>query len=231
MAPSRDMQTEAGVSRAVTSNQPGVHDNLSALVQKHLSTPFKKPYAEHTREAFSVLDQRVREHAGQVVLDACCGVGESTAVLAGRHPDALVIGVDKSAHRLDRFDGIHAPEGADNALVVRADLNDLWRLIAQAKWPVSHQYLLYPNPWPKSSHLKRRWHGASVFPAILATGGQLELRSNWQLYVEEFALALSIAGFDTRVETYEAAEAMTPFERKYWASGQSSWRLVVDLSR
>lgn len=216
-------------AREISSNQRGVHENLITLVTKHLSTPFQKPYAEHTRQAFRILDKRVQAHAGSVVLDACCGVGESTAILAARHRDALVIGVDKSAHRLNRFERSDSASQASNAVVARADLNDIWRLISDAKWPVTHQYLLYPNPWPKSSHIKRRWHGAPVFPFILKTGGVLELRSNWRLYAEEFALALSVAGFNTVVEPYGSTEAITPFERKYWASGQKSWRLICEL--
>lgn len=220
----------SGNSRAISSNQPGVHDKLEAVVTRHLSSTFQKPYAAHTLDAFAELDALVQQHAGPVVLDACCGVGESTAALAKMHPNALVIGVDKSAHRLDRFDGLAAVQAGANALVLRADLNDLWRLIATANWPLSHQYLLYPNPWPKAAHLKRRWHGAPVFPAILACGGRLELRSNWRLYVEEFALALKLAGVSARVEPYRGSQAITPFERKYWASGQQSWRLVCRLS-
>ena len=50
---------------------------------------------------------------------------------------------------------------------------------------------LYPNPWPKKKHLGRRWHGAPVFPALVKLGGELEMRSNWQTYLDEFALALA----------------------------------------
>jgi tRNA G46 methylase TrmB len=101
-------------------------------------------------------------------------------------------------------------------------------------WQPARHYLLYPNPYPKAAHLKMRWHGHPVFPAILALGGRLEVRSNWWLYVEEFARAVSqVTG--RRVEVQEHAvgpqdAGLTPFEQKYLASGQSLWRLVVALS-
>ena len=161
-----------------------------------------------------------------LILDAGCGVGLSTRRLAERFADQAVIGIDRSADRLSRD---HGPL-PDNALLVRADLVDFWRLALAADWrPVRH-YLLYPNPYPKAAHLKMRWHGHAVFPVILALGGRLELRSNWKLYVEEFALALELAvGVSAAVEPHAPVECLTPFEQKYHASGQPLWRLVVEL--
>ncbi len=162
-------------------------------------------------------------------MDSCCGVGESTANLAKRHPDALVIGIDKSAHRLDKHDVEYKQTEQGQYILVQADLNDFWRLALEADWQPTHHYLLYPNPWPKAKHIQRRWHGSAVFPFIVKLGGKLELRSNWDIYVKEFARALALSGVDVEVEAYESDEAITPFERKYWASGQSSTRLVVTL--
>ena len=118
-----------------------------------------------------------------------------------------------------------------NTLLVRADLSDFWRLAVTAKWQLQRHYLLYPNPWPKPEHLQRRWHGSPVLPFVVALGGQLELRSNWRLYVEEFVFALEQLGFHTVCEAYQANIAWTPFERKYWASGQRSWRCLIDLKK
>ncbi|MCH4563891.1 SAM-dependent methyltransferase [Halomonas sp. EGI 63088] len=221
-------------SRAIVSNQPGPHEDLSRRVMRSLAHPLRKPVAEHTRDAFTRA-RCWRETRGDMplILDAGCGVGLSTRRLAERFADHAVIGVDRSAARLSRD---HGPL-PDNALLVRADLVDFWRLALAAGWQPVRHYLLYPNPYPKAAHLKMRWHGHPVFPAILALGGRLELRSNWKLYVEEFALALELAaGVTAAVEPYVPAAAgrlpveyLTPFEQKYHASGQPLWRLVVGL--
>ena len=219
-----------GDSKAIISNQTGVHEGLAKKVQRHLAHPFQKPMAKHTQTVFDELNEQVQVWSGPLIFDACCGVGESTKNLAAANPDALVIGIDKSANRIGK--GLQV-SGQGQYLLARADLNDLWRLAYWAKWPVSQQYLLYPNPWPKSEHLGRRWHGAPVFPYILALGGQLTVRSNWHLYVEEFAQALEIAGLSSQVKPYPASgdtEPMTPFERKYWNSGHSSVQLEIDLA-
>ncbi|RXE84483.1 methyltransferase domain-containing protein [Pseudoalteromonas sp. A757] len=220
--------TEAN-SRSITTNQQGLHDKLDEIVTKHLTAEFKKPIAAHTQSAFDEVNARVQAFNGPIILDSCCGVGESTANLAKRHPDALVIGIDKSAHRLDKHDVEYKQTEQGQYILVQADLNDFWRLALEADWQPTHHYLLYPNPWPKAKHIQRRWHGSAVFPFIVKLGGKLELRSNWEIYVKEFARALALSGVDVEVEAYESDEAITPFERKYWASGQSSTRLVVTL--
>ncbi|ATD08996.1 SAM-dependent methyltransferase [Pseudoalteromonas piscicida] len=220
--------TEAN-SRSITTNQQGLHEKLDEIVTKHLTAEFKKPIAAHTQSAFDEVNARVQAFNGPIILDSCCGVGESTANLAKRHPDALVIGIDKSAHRLDKHDVEYKQTEQGQYILVQADLNDFWRLALEADWQPTHHYLLYPNPWPKAKHIQRRWHGSAVFPFIVKLGGKLELRSNWDIYVQEFARALALSGVDAEVEAYESNEAITPFERKYWASGQSSTRLVVTL--
>ena len=216
-------------SRSIVSNQSGLHEKLDEVVTKHLTAEFKKPIAAHTQAAFDEVNVKVQAFAGPIILDSCCGVGESTANLAKRHPDALVIGIDKSSHRLDKHDIEYKQTDSGQYILVQADLNDFWRLAVAANWQPTHHYLLYPNPWPKAKHLQRRWHGAAIFPFIVKLGGLLEVRSNWDIYVKEFAQALHLAGYKCEVEQYESDIAITPFERKYWASGQQSHRLVILL--
>ncbi|WP_042148233.1 MULTISPECIES: tRNA (guanosine(46)-N(7))-methyltransferase TrmB [unclassified Pseudoalteromonas] len=216
-------------SRSITTNQTGLNEKLDEVVLRHLNAEFKKPISKHTQIAFDEINAKVKAFAGDIILDSCCGVGESTANIAKLHPDALVIGIDKSAHRLEKHDVEYKQTEEGQYILARADLNDFWRLAVEQKWHISHHYLLYPNPWPKAKHLQRRWHGAAVFPYIIQLGGKLELRSNWKTYVDEFARALELAKLKTQVELYQSDESITPFERKYWASGQKSHRLVIAL--
>ena len=95
---------------------------------------------------------------------------------------------------------------------------------------VDYHYLLYPNPWPKPGHLKRRVHGDPAFSSLLQLGGTVELRSNWQVYVEEFGSALHLAGHFSRVDSVANGEVpVSLFEAKYAASGHRLWRLRCAL--
>lgn len=220
-----------GDSKAIVSNQMGVHDKLEEIVKKHLAHRSRKPYQEHTLAAFEQVANRVAQHQGDIILDSCCGVGQSTRLLAKRNPDALVIGVDKSAHRLGKNDQELTEKtetsDIDNFMLVRADLNDLYRLIEQQDWLIKKHYILYPNPWPKSKHVQRRWHGSAVFPEIISIGETITLRSNWKLYLEEFLLAAELAGRKGTLTAVKDQLPLTPFEAKYQASGQQCWQLEI----
>ncbi|GDY26823.1 tRNA (guanine(46)-N(7))-methyltransferase TrmB [Agarivorans sp. Toyoura001] len=218
-----------GNSRSVSSNQQGIHENLRKVVQRHLDEPFQKPYQQHTLDAFHQLEKQVEAAGRPLVFDSCCGTGVSTAALAELHPEALVIGMDKSAHRLTKHQA-HFDQAGQNYLLLQVDLNDFWRLALEAGWQPSHHYVLYPNPWPKSRHLQRRWHGSAVFPYMLKLGGTLELRSNWVTYLEEFQIALTMAGYNSELNSYQSDKPITAFERKYQNSGQQLWQLQSHLS-
>ncbi len=221
-----------GNSRLVTSSQPGPHRDLEKLVRRHAGHPFQKPVLDYNRRAFAMAMAAWRGWNGRspLILDAGCGVGWSTLQLAGAYPDHFVLGVDQSLDRLSRGKPLPLPA---NAAFVRADLVDFWRLLKGEDVRLARHYLLYPNPWPKVGHLARRWHGHAVFPDLLALGGILECRSNWRTYVEELALAIGwVAGLAVSVEPWlPKGEPLTPFERKYLASGQSLYRLVADLGQ
>lgn len=220
------------LSRTVLSNQAGLHPRLDAIVRRHLDTVFRKPPAAYSIDAFARLQERVAD-APALVLDSACGTGESTAALARCHPDALVVGVDQSLERLTRGGRKLAASLPANALLLRADVTDLWALMREAGLRVAHHYLLYPNPWPKAEHVRRRWSGHPRLPELLALGGQLELRTNWEVYALEFARALALAGHaaHTRAWAVPPDGALTPFERKYAASGHRLWRLSATLDR
>ncbi|MFT6419262.1 MAG: tRNA G46 methylase TrmB [Cognaticolwellia sp.] len=220
-----------GDSKAIVTNQPGVHEKLVEIVNKHIAHPSQKPIQAHTQQAFDEINEIVQAFSGEVILDSCCGVGQSTRLIAKQNPDALVIGVDKSAHRINRnVDEVKLDNGegtVNNFHLVRADLNDFYRLVVAANWPVTQHYILYPNPWPKAKHVQRRWHGSAVFPQIVAIGQEIILRSNWLLYLEEFQVAAGILNFQGTISTINVTQPLTPFEAKFHASGQQCWQLHI----
>lgn len=223
-----------GNSKVIITNQDGIHEKLAEIVEKHAKHEFQKPISAHTQAAFDDVNEKVKAFDGEIILDACCGVGQSTRKLAKQNPTALVIGVDKSANRIERNVDEHYRnefEGVENYVLVRADLNDFFRLVGQANWLVKKHYVLYPNPWPKSKHIQRRWHGSAVFPAMLKIGEQMILRSNWRLYLEEFAAAARQSGKSAEISDIVTEDPLTPFEAKYQASGQQCYQLIVNLQK
>ncbi len=212
-------------SKPVSSNQQYVHPKLQVIIHRSLSNTYRKPISSHSRKAFERLEERLSEMPRSLVLDSFCGTGHSTSILAQRYPDHLIVGVDKSSHRLAKH-----PKSHDiNYILLQAECEDIWRLLRDSGLTTDFHYLLYPNPWPKSGHLQRRIHGHPTFQTLLELGGRVELRSNWQLYAEEFGVAMSLCGISGTVSQVTPDEPISLFERKYQSSGHALWSFVAKI--
>lgn len=128
-----------------------------------------------------------------------------------------------------------------NILLVRAEIADFWLLAClQSQWTVQQHTILYPNPYPKGKHLRRRWHGHPCFPVLLALGGSVHVRSNWKTYCDEMHSAMEVcvaAGHfspfsSLRTGPYAAPAGQPPsthFERKYLAAGIALHETVCEM--
>jgi tRNA G46 methylase TrmB len=216
-------------SREINSTQPGVHDKLNEYVLRYRRAVNQRPMQAHTQAAFAQASSWLGDWQGDIIIDSCCGVGESTAKLALRYPEARVLGVDKSAMRLEKHS--HYASDQSNYCMIRADVNDFWRLVVQANWQVKKHYLLYPNPYPKAAQVQKRWHASPAMVDLMAMCQHIEVRSNWDIYLQEFAQAAALYGVDSNLVVIDnTIEPMTPFERKYQDSGQDCWQLVCTPS-
>jgi tRNA G46 methylase TrmB len=217
----------------VSSAQTAVHQRLPAVVQRHLDMAWRLQPHTPSVAAFDALKHMLEGQERQpLIFDSGCGTGMSTRKIAAAYPDSQVIGIDQSAHRLARAGAIEFPCRERNIIWLRAELATFWFLARQAGWTLSRHYLLYPNPWPKASHLRRRWHAHPVFPTLLELGGVLEMRCNWRVYAQEFAAALAqVCGLDVSVKDVPCHGITSAFETKYRASGMPLYQVQVDLNR
>ena len=220
-------------SRPVSSDQTCNALRTRLLVHRHRQHDYLRPIAVNNQRVFEALHSLLALSALPLILDSGCGDGASTVTLAGNNPQALVIGIDKSAHRLRRYalDGNIYRQG--NLILARADVVDIWRLAAAAGWSPQRHVIYYPNPWPKQKHRSRRWYAHLVFPFLMRLGGELEVRSNWSTYIREFSSALQTCNQPHRITTLttRGPDSASPFERKYLASGHDLLRLTAWLQQ
>ncbi len=219
----------SSVSSPVSSNQTGNHKDLDTIVKKHLSTTYQKPFHTFSNTTFENIDDIQKHIALPIILDSGCGTGDSSHNLSKIYSDHLIIGIDKSEKRLAKNINTSSIYHKDNLILARADLIDMWRLIKNARWEIKKHFLLYPNPWPKKDQIKRRWHAHPVFPEMLAICNNIELRTNWKIYAEEFSLALTIAiSKNATIKKITPCEIfISPFERKYSESGHTLYKLTT----
>ncbi|MGV6852560.1 MAG: tRNA (guanine(46)-N(7))-methyltransferase TrmB [bacterium] len=217
-------------SRQVSSNQTGIHPDLDVIVEKHCFSLYRLPVQGWMQILFDQLQESLDLNQ-PIILDSGCGTAESVMDYAQQHPGEQVIGLDRSSERL-RKAGLEQNlwQRQDNAWLVRCRIEEFWSLAHQAGWQLKHHRILYPNPYPKSSQLKRRWHAHPAFPWLIAMGGKLELRSNWATYIKEFSQALKLQNINSNITQIHQTQApVSAFERKYLQSGQAVYVLEADL--
>jgi tRNA (guanine-N7-)-methyltransferase len=114
------------------------------------------------------------------------GDGEVLVALARAHPERDYLGVEVHAPGVGHCLLAAAAAGVVNLRVIRRDVVEVLRqqLAAAA---LEEVLILFPDPWPKKRHLKRRLIQPE-FVALLATriaaGGRLRLATDWQPYAE-----------------------------------------------
>ena len=215
-------------------DEAAVQQLVERHVAQHATYLERRPIAKHTAAAFEKASEFARSRNAPLIIDAGCGTGRSTLKLAARYPDRTIIGVDRSEARLSRSQKVPA-----NALLLRAELGDFWRLLNDSNdLTVEETYLLYPNPYPKTKMLKQRFQGHASLPSLLqACGRRLTIRASWRTYLEEFRLACRRAGeLGIRPdlipgEPYELSslnDPLTLFERKYAAAGVPVYELILE---
>lgn len=210
-----------GISPRVRSSQTNPSPRLLERVQKHACSEWQRPLAWHGEQAWERLCSW-RLPTRPLILDLGCGRGDAARELAALFPESQVLGIDKSAFRLR-----DAGEATERLLLMRADIEDLIPLMKRAGWRAERVYVLYPNPWPKPRQAKRRWPHHPVFPLLLALG-PVEMRTNWEVYAQEWALAAESLGYGVQGphRLDGPGRPTSAFEKKYLASGHLLWRVV-----
>ncbi len=122
--------------------------------------------------------------AREVWLEIGFGGGEHLAHVAGEHPDVGFLGcehyVDGVAKMLSRIEG----DGLQNVRVHAHDARDL--IDALPEGSLGRVYLLYPDPWPKTRHHKRRFMNPANLRALaraMKPGAELRVASDIADYI------------------------------------------------
>lgn len=111
------------------------------------------------------------------VLDIGSGMGDTTALLAARHPDNDYLAVEVHLPGVGALVRRAAAEGLHNLRVIRADARDvISRRLAPAS--LDEAWVLFPDPW-----LKRRQHKRRLVNAEFARDIAVRLKPNGRLFL------------------------------------------------
>lgn len=212
-------------SRKVENYKLTDRDELFKILSKY-NLENQRPVPEYINE----IKQRLLSIKRELIIDAFCGVGESTYHLAKKFPNYIVLGFDKSLNRLETK-SLFKDDLPENMLLIRSDIMDLYpmiyELVHEEKLKIFKQFILYPNPWPKKKNLKRRIYANPIISFVFALGSEIEVRSNWGRLIVEFSMVSEYFNFHSSIKKVETQTSLTPFERKYRGSDQSVFQLIL----
>lgn len=132
----------------------------------------------------------------QLWLEVGAGSGEHALAQAQAHADAALIACETYVNGLCSLLARLHPEGAEDAAQPPANLR-LWpddaRLLIRSlpAGSVAKLFLLFPDPWPKARHAKRRFVHPALVPElarVLARGAEWRIATDdptYQAWVAE----------------------------------------------
>lgn len=127
----------------------------------------------------------LRPEAKAVWLEIGFGGGEHMAAQAGRAPEALILGAEPFqngvASALRHID----EQGLDNVRLHDGDVRDLMARLPDAC--LDRVFILFPDPWPKARHNKRRLVQAELIAELarlMAPGARLRFATDWADYAD-----------------------------------------------
>ena len=121
--------------------------------------------------------------AGKIVIEIGYGGGEHLALEASRHPDTGYIGCEVFTGGIGKMVQTIAAEQLGNIRLFTDDALKL--LMALPDAAVDEIYLLYPDPWPKTRHHKRRFVSPTTLAElarVIRPGGQFHFASDIEDY-------------------------------------------------
>ena len=123
--------------------------------------------------------------AKEVWLEIGFGGGEHLAAQAARHPDALMIGCEPFLNGVGSALR-HIEDGAlKNVRLHADDARDVMKALPDAS--LDRVMILFPDPWHKARHNKRRLiqdESAAEIARLLKPGGRLRFVTDWKDYAE-----------------------------------------------
>lgn len=204
---------------------------LNSVQRKAFETHADRWYLEAAELTEPIDGNALFSRRAGLVLEIGSGMGEATVGMAAARPEVNLLavevykpGVAQTLHHLSRA-GLH------NVRVLRGDgVQVLTDLVSPGS--LAEVWLFFPDPWPKTKHLKRRLvtpDFAALVASRLRRGGAFRLATDWAPYAESMMAACTAtkglrnahAGWAPRPDF----RPKTRFERRGLAAGHDIYDL------
>ncbi|WP_207904387.1 tRNA (guanine(46)-N(7))-methyltransferase TrmB [Rhodovulum bhavnagarense] len=148
------------------------------------------------------LDLAARFGEGREIwLEIGFGGGEHMVHQAAANPEVAIIGCEPFINGVAMLLGKLRAAGVNNVAVHPGDARDLFDVLPEAS--LSRAFLLYPDPWPKKKHHRRRFvtpEHLAPLARVMKPGASLRIATDIPDYVRQSLLEVPRAGFDWLAE-------------------------------
>lgn len=120
----------------------------------------------------------------EIWLEIGFGAGEHAIAQAARYPDIGLIACEPFINGVAALLSKIEESGVSNLSVTSADARDVMDVLPAGS--IGRAFLLYPDPWPKNRHHKRRFVNPAqldMLARVMATGAQLRVATDIEDYV------------------------------------------------
>ena len=149
--------------------------------------------------------------AREVWLEAGFGAGEHLTGQAAAHPDVLLLGAEPFVNGLGACLAHIDDAGLTNVRLHAGDVRALMALLPDAS--IDRLYILFPDPWPKTRHKKRRLIQPDFIAEaarLLKPGAPLRFATDWTDYAD-WTLERFLASPDFRWAAQRADDWRRPW--------------------
>ena len=178
---------------------------------------------------FAPLDfAKIFPQPGPLEVDLGCGDGSFLIALAEGSPERNFLGIEKLAGRVKTACRKGARRGLRNLRILRIETAyAIQYLLPPASSEAVH--LLFPDPWPKRKHKRRRIVTAEFLALVhrlLVPEGRLHIATDQATYFASIREVVSASSF-VEESTAERAFPLTTFEKRFVAQGLPIYRLEL----
>lgn len=160
-----------------------------------------------------------------------CGVGFHPIDYAKNNPERLLIAIEKTKEKFDKFLG-RLERHPKIKSVVPIHTNAVWWIAHEVKPnSVDRYFILYPNPYPKDP--QKRFFQMPFMNHLVETlkpGGTITLATNEKYYFDE-SLENGEKIFGLKVLESKpvdpSGKSRTHFEKKYLERGETCYNLIL----
>ena len=203
----------------VSNAQRRAHDTLLPV--------FGVPYTQAPLDLNTVFGRQAPK-----ILEIGFGMGETTALIAGTHPENDYLAIEVHTPGVGGLLKLIGENSLRNIRIVQHDATE----ILQHMLPpgsLNGVHIFFPDPWPKKRHQKRRLVQPPLIALLasrMASGAYLHLATDWEEYAHQMLqvlgaeplLANTVEGFAARPES----RPQTKFETRGLRLGHKVCDLV-----